>query len=153
MSPRWTRRRPSATLEAAYAAYGEGQVVVHTSARDVVVPYSAFGRRADVAAMVDAAMQVGRSGSMVEQAIAEVRLAMDGQSAATQVTLDGDALADRGPARGPRSSTGAPVDSEIVKGVDIDLRDAEPVRPDVRRDGGRGDGARRRERSPMRRPR
>ena len=74
----------TATLEAAFAGLGEGQVVVRTSARDVVVPYSAFDRRADVAAMVAAAMQVGRSGSMADRAIAEVRLATSGQTVPIQ---------------------------------------------------------------------
>ena len=65
----------SAALSEAFAAYGDGQVVVHTEAGDVVVPYRAFSRRADIGAMGDAAMLAGRSGTAIERAAAEVRLA------------------------------------------------------------------------------
>ena len=111
------RAQASAALEAAYASYGQGSVVVQTSARDVTVPYSDFGRRLDTDAIVDDAMQVGRSGSMIERAIAEVRLAMSGTSLPPRVTLDADALTDR-IEREVRQFDRAPVDSRIVKGVD-----------------------------------
>jgi vancomycin resistance protein YoaR len=83
----------------------------------VVVPYSDFGRRADVDAMVDAALAVGRSGSMVERAIAEVRLAMDGESLPPRVILDAEALTER-IQHGVHAFDREPVDSEIVKGID-----------------------------------
>ena len=110
------RAQASAALDAAYASYGEGQVVVHTSARDVAVPYREFGRRLDTDALIDAAMLVGRDGSMVDRAIAEVRLAMSGHSIAPQVTLDADALTER-IQREVRRFDRAPIDSEIVKGI------------------------------------
>ena len=111
------RAQAVATLEAAYASYGEGQVVVHTSARDVVVPYSAFGRRIDAEAIVDEAMEVGRSGSMTDRALAEVRLALEGHSLAPRVTFDAAALTAQ-VQRQVRQFDRAPVDSVIVKGVD-----------------------------------
>ncbi len=106
----------SAKLADAFAAYGEGQVVVHTVAGDVTVPYAAFSRRADVGAMVDEAMQAGRSGTTFERAVAEVRLALSGTSIEPRVTLDSVALAakvDEGVAAFDR----APVDSRVVKSL------------------------------------
>ena len=111
------RGQAVATLDAAFASYGDGHVVVHTSTRDVVVAYREFGRRADVDAMVDAAMQVGRMGSIVERAIAEVRLAISGQSLPTQVTLDAQALIDR-VQREVKQFDRPAVDSTIVKNAD-----------------------------------
>ncbi len=42
--------------------------------------------------MVDSALQAGRSGSPVERAVAEVRMAVSGLSLAPHVTLDDEAL-------------------------------------------------------------
>lgn len=82
----------SATLAAALGHYADGHVVIRTIAGDVVVPYRAFSRRPDIAPMVDAAMQSGRSGTIVERAVAEVRLAIFGASLEPRVTLDAAAL-------------------------------------------------------------
>ena len=82
----------SATLSAAFAGYSQGRVVVTTTAGDVSVPYEAFSRRADVAAMVDEAMRTGRSGTIPERAVAEVRLALRGRSLEPRVVLDPTAL-------------------------------------------------------------
>jgi len=110
------RPQAVAALEGAYASYGDGQVVVHTSARDVVVPYSAFGRRVDAEALVDEAMAIGRSGSVVDRALAEVRLAVEGHALAPRVIFDADALRER-VQREVRQFDRPPVDSVIVKGV------------------------------------
>jgi vancomycin resistance protein YoaR len=82
----------SATLASALGHYGDGRVVVRTTAGEVAVLYRDFSRRPDTAAMVDAAMQAGRSGTLVERAVAEVRLAIYGQSLGPRVTLDAAAL-------------------------------------------------------------
>ena len=78
----------SATLASAYGHYADGRVVIQTMAGQVVVPYRDFSRRPDTAAMVDAAMQAGRSGTLIERAVAEVRLAFSGLSLEPRVTLD-----------------------------------------------------------------
>jgi vancomycin resistance protein YoaR len=85
----------SATLEAAFAGYGEGQVIVETTAGDVTIPYADFDRRPDIPAMVDAAMAAGRSGTVLERAVAEVRLAVEPITIEPQVTFDEAALRAR----------------------------------------------------------
>jgi len=106
----------SAKLSEAFAAYGDGQVVVRTDAGDVVVPYAAFSRRADIGAMVDAAMQVGRSGTAIERAAAEVRLASSGMTIEPRLVLDPDALATQVQDALSRFDR-APVDSRVIKSV------------------------------------
>ena len=86
------RDQASAALAAALGHYGDGRVMIHTAAGDVIVPYSFFSRRPDTAAMVDAALQTGRSGTLIERAVAEVRLAITGASLEPRVTLDAAAL-------------------------------------------------------------
>jgi hypothetical protein len=82
------RAAATAVLGQAYAEYGEGEVLIHTIAGDAAVPYSAFSRRLDVDALVDRALQAGRTGSPAERAIGEVRLALDGTMLTPTVTFD-----------------------------------------------------------------
>jgi len=86
------RAAATSALQQAYGEYGEGQVVIHTIAGDAAVPYSAFSRRLDVDALVDRALQTGRSGSPAERALGEVRLALDGTLLTPTVTFDEPAL-------------------------------------------------------------
>lgn len=85
----------SARLTEAFAGYADGSVRIQTGTTDVTIPYSAFGRHADVPAMVTAALAVGRDGSAVEQAVAEVRTAVRGVELRPIVTFDHAALADQ----------------------------------------------------------
>ena len=62
------RDQATATLTAAYAGFADGQVVVRTSEGDATVPYEAFSRQADVPAMVEAALWIGRTGTPLERA-------------------------------------------------------------------------------------
>lgn len=82
----------SATLTSALGHYADGRVVIRTNAGQVVVPYRDFSRRPDTASMVDAAMHAGRSGTLIERAVAEVRLRLEGVSLEPRVTLDAVAL-------------------------------------------------------------
>ena len=82
----------SAALNAAFTGYSEGRVVVRTTAGDVSVPYASVSRRPDVAAMVDEAMRTGRSGTVAERALEEIRLALNGRSLEPRVILDPTAL-------------------------------------------------------------
>ncbi len=86
------RAQATAALAEAYSGYGEGQVLIHTIAGDVAVDYSTFARRADVAALVDTALATGRDGSVVERALAEVRLALNGTLLEPSVMFDEAAL-------------------------------------------------------------
>ena len=65
----------AAALTAAFGRFGDGRVVVRTTAGDIAIPFGDFARRADIDAMIDAAMRTGRSGTVLERAVAEVRLA------------------------------------------------------------------------------
>ena len=109
------RAGATAALEQAYGGYGEGQVVIHTIAGDVAVDYSTFARRADVAALVDSALATGRDGSVVERALGEVRLALNGTSLEPSVMFDEAALRSA-IATGLAPLEARPVDAEIGMG-------------------------------------
>lgn len=86
------REQAVAALAAAYHGYDDGRVVIRTEAGDVSVPYSAFSRRADTQAMVEAAMDTGRTGTVLERAVDEVRVATQGRTLEPRITLDEVAL-------------------------------------------------------------
>ena len=110
------RDQAVAALTAAFAGYGEGQVVVKTTAQTVTVPYSAFSRQADIDAMVEEAMVIGRDGSVADRAVAEVRLALSGHTISPRVTLDAEALTTKIKRAASQFDRPA-VDSRIVRGV------------------------------------
>jgi vancomycin resistance protein YoaR len=96
------RDEAGAALAAAFEDYGDGRVVVRTSAGDVTVPYADFARRPDVDAMVDSALAAGRSGSPAERALAQIQLARTGLDLEPRMVLDETALTEaveRGVAR------------------------------------------------------
>lgn len=64
------RQQAATALASGYSAYGDGQVVIRTDAGDVSIAYRAFSRRPDVDAMIDAAMDAGRTGTPLERAFA-----------------------------------------------------------------------------------
>ena len=108
------RAQAAAALTSAFGGYGDGEVVVRTSAGDVAVPFAAFSRRPDVDAMVDTALGTGRVGTPVERAVAEVRLAMSGATLEPRLAFDPDLLAQRVDAAvAPLERL--PVDSRVVK--------------------------------------
>ena len=126
-------RPGAAALETAFADYGEGQVVVQTSARDVVVPYSA-SRASRRDAMVAAAMQVGRSGT-IDRARDRRGPAGAPASPGARVVLDPAALTSRSAGR----ALDRPPSTARSQGTARRSRDAGAARPDVRwRGGGRG---------------
>ena len=102
----------SATLGTAFAGFAHGRIVIRTTAGEVVVPYGAFSRRADVGAMVDEAMRVGRSGNVLERAVAEVRTGLEGVSLTPRVALDPTALSTEVQGAVTPLDT-APVDSRV----------------------------------------
>jgi len=89
------REAAIARLTDAYSGYGQGRVVIHASVAELSIPFVDFHRRADVEAMADAALAVGRSGSPVDRAVSEVRTALRGVALEPRITLDPDALAAR----------------------------------------------------------
>jgi hypothetical protein len=87
------RAGATTALTGAFGHLAEGRVVVRTTAGDVALPFADFARRAEIDAMVDEALRTGRSGTLVERAVAEVRLAMNGVSMAPRFSFDKAALA------------------------------------------------------------
>ena len=89
-------REAAVAAVAASYAYGTGTLVVRTPEGDVSIPFADLGRRPDAEAVVDAAMAAGRTGSPVERAIGQVRLALDhGSVGDAEVILDESAVAAR----------------------------------------------------------
>src|SRR6478609_10027154 len=78
-----------------YAALAQGEVVVTGPDGAASIPYAEFGRGPDVAAMVQAAMSVGRGGDPVSRVIANARTAVNGATIQPMVTFDPEALAQR----------------------------------------------------------
>ncbi len=86
------RAGATAALEAAFP-YGQGSLVLRTPGGDISIPYSAFGRRADVDALVDAALQSGRGGDVATRLVNQLGQAVHGVSLTPSVVLDPSALA------------------------------------------------------------
>jgi vancomycin resistance protein YoaR len=110
------RPQAEAALTAAYEALGTGRVVIRTAAGDVSVPYTQFGRRADVGAMVDEALAAGREGTVAERAVAEIRLTLEGRAVEPRLVLDETALS-AGVAEALSWLEREPVDASIAKGA------------------------------------
>lgn len=86
------RAAASQALAAAFA-FDQGRIVLHAPGGDLTVPYSAFGRRPDIVAMVDEAITTGRDGDLAVRAVGQVRQALGGTMLAPRLTLDEAALA------------------------------------------------------------
>lgn len=110
------RAGAGAALTAAYP-YGDGSLVLRFSDGDLVIPYSTFGRRPDVDAMTDAALAAGRSGTVPERALAEVRQALFGSAIEPRMAMDRDALTVAVKAALVTLDR-VPVDAGITMGVD-----------------------------------
>jgi vancomycin resistance protein YoaR len=82
-----------ARLTERFGTLSQGRVVVTSSVFRISIGFDDFDRRADVEAMADAALAVGRSGSPVDRAVAEVRTAVNGVAIEPWVTLDPAAFA------------------------------------------------------------
>ncbi len=85
-------RAQAAQTLAAALPYGQGRIVLRGPAGDLQVPYTAFGRHADVDALVDAALRAGRDGNTLTRAAAEVGQALHGTNIDPVVRLDEAAL-------------------------------------------------------------
>ena len=79
-------REQAVEAVAARFPYGDGSLVLDTPDGRVTIPYAAVGRRPDIAPLVDAALQAGRSGTLLERALGQVQLALGRRS------LDGPAV-------------------------------------------------------------
>lgn len=110
------RATATRALSAAFAL-DQGELVLRTPDGDIVLPFTAFGRRVDADPMVDQALRAGRIGTVIERAIGEVRQAIDGTVIEPRVTLDEAAL-EASISAALASLERVPVDASIRMGPD-----------------------------------
>jgi vancomycin resistance protein YoaR len=88
-----TRDQAVAKVSAAYASLSVGQLSLTLPDGTTKVSYTDLGRHVDAAAMVDAALAVGRTGNPLARVADEIRTALHGTTIAPVVTFDQTALA------------------------------------------------------------
>jgi len=110
-----SREQAVAVLLAAYPV-DQGRVVLRAPTGDMTIPYSTFGRRLEVDALVDAAMRSGRDGDLATRLPGEIRQALYGASFEPRLVFDAPALrASIGTALAPL--TVAPIDALVTMGA------------------------------------
>ena len=77
----------------AYGSLSSGRIVLSGVETEQVITYAEIGRRLDVDALLQTALAVGREGSALDRAIADVRTAVRGQSIEPTATFDARELA------------------------------------------------------------
>ncbi len=74
------RATAEAALRASLPALGEGEVALTVDGQSVSIPYASVARDYDLAAMLDAAFDVGRTGTTAEQSLDRMRSLIRGTS-------------------------------------------------------------------------
>jgi len=87
-----TRDQAVAKVSAAYASLATGQLSLTLPDGTTKVSYADLGRHVDAAAMVDAALAVGRTGNPIARVADEIRTALHGATIPPVVTFDKTAL-------------------------------------------------------------
>ncbi len=87
------RDAASARLAAALGSSANGRVVIATPAGQREITYAQIGRRPDLAAMLDEAFSVGRTGDFVTRSVDAIQAATRGIDIQPRVTFDPSALA------------------------------------------------------------
>lgn len=90
-----SRDEALAKVTADYSSLGQGKVTISTPQGSGTITYQEIGRGPDVAAMVDAAMAVGRYGDPVTNTVERLRALNGGENVPVIVKLDPAALAMR----------------------------------------------------------
>lgn len=105
-----------AELQRAYGSLSDGRIVLTGIEDQQVITYAEVGRGPDVDGLVATALAVGRTGSPLDRAVADVRTAVRGVVLDPASTFDAEALATRVGqiAEGLRID---PVDSTVVIGA------------------------------------
>ena len=110
------RDQAVAALGAAYPLE-DGRVVLRTPDRDLEIAYAEVGRRADIGGLVDEAMAAGRTTTLPDRALIQLRQALDGTRIEPRALLDGAAL-ETAVVAALASLERAPVDATITMGPD-----------------------------------
>ncbi|MBF6604658.1 MAG: VanW family protein [Chloroflexi bacterium] len=79
-------------LDEAFAAMGNGTVTLSGGTASETLSYAELGRRVDVAGLLERGFAVGRSGSILDRALDDVRTAVSGADIAPAVTVDVGAI-------------------------------------------------------------
>ncbi len=90
-----TRSEAIERVRAAYLSLGLGSIHLRSPQGELTLRFDEIGRQADVEAMVDAALAVGRAGSPVERIVGEAQTALNGATIAPTVRIDTDGLSAR----------------------------------------------------------
>ncbi|TMD30617.1 MAG: hypothetical protein E6I94_04440 [Chloroflexi bacterium] len=93
------RDTAAARLSEAYASYGQGAVTLESGDIRRTITYDKLGRGPDVDGLLDQAFAVGRTGTVVDRALDEVRTAFRPVTIQPLATID-PAISQR-PTRGP----------------------------------------------------
>jgi len=87
------RDEAAARLTAGLASLGQGHVLINVGILHDTISYADLGRGPAVDALLDEAFAVGRSGTIVDRGVDEVRTATHGVAIAPAVTVDPTAVA------------------------------------------------------------
>jgi len=82
----------SARLRDAFASFEDGELVLSGAGTERIVKYADLGRRVDVDAIIAQALDVGRSGPVLERIASNVRIYVRGAEVGPLVTLERAAL-------------------------------------------------------------
>lgn len=82
----------AARLRDAYAAFGEGQLVLSAAGSERTVTYADLGRRVDADQIVAMAMAIGREGPVINRIASNVRMFVRGTALTPDATLERAAL-------------------------------------------------------------
>ena len=100
-------------LRAGLASFGQGTVVVSDGVVKESLTYAALGRGPAIDTLLDQAFAIGRTGTIVDRGLDEVRTATRGVGIAPAVTVDAAAVATAVAALGNREDR-APVDASAI---------------------------------------
>lgn len=105
-----TPEQATAALDKAYGDLSTGRVLVAGPDGELTIGFSEIGRRADTAAIVEAALAAGRAGDPIRDLVGIPQTALNGVTINAAVTYDSAKLAD--------------AVAQIAKGIDRDAVDA-----------------------------
>ena len=89
-----TAAEAKARLAETYSSFGQGKAVLRSPQLQITINYADIGRRADVDAMANDAMAIGRNGNAADRIVSDARTLLHSVQLEPRVTFDGDKLAN-----------------------------------------------------------